>query len=85
MLVAMGRAYQKQVRIKGAIVDFLVEGRIVEVHGCYWHRCEECGYDDPDNKRRKDEMRQNMLGDVTVIWSHELEDLESVAAKIFKL
>jgi very-short-patch-repair endonuclease len=78
-LDAQGIVYERQYRIGWYRVDFYVpaETRVIEIAGCYWHCCEQCGYADAHKgKREKDAKRYEYLRrkgyTVDIIWEHEL-------------
>lgn len=65
----------------GYVPDFVnVNGKkqIVELFGCYWHCCKDCGYVNRENRRRDDKIRLKKLGDLgwksLIVWEHELKD-----------
>jgi len=68
-------------------VDIFIEPNIVlEVDGCYWHGCTECGYSNPE-KTKKDQHvtteleRQGLR--VFRFWEHEIkEDVKKLIDKI---
>lgn len=72
--------FEQQKRILGYIVDFYIPSvnTIVEIHGCYWHGCEQCGYDKDWHiqKRREDAIREENLRNngyiVNIVWEHQL-------------
>ena len=69
--------YRTQVHIAGHTVDFLLDdGSVLEVNGCYWHCCEQCGYEDRDDTRAKDKIKLQHLNDagmtVKVLWEHDV-------------
>jgi len=74
-----GIAYEPQQRIKRYVVDFLLPDKtIIEVNGCFWHGCLQCGYDTPDHTKRRefDSKRIAYLEQegytVIVLWQHDL-------------
>lgn len=77
-----GKTYEKQKRIGLCTVDFFLpdESTVVEVMGCYWHACEQCGYtgEKSEVRRQKDRKRKEFLESqgfkVQCIWEHELLD-----------
>jgi len=78
-LDGQGIVYERQKRIGWYRVDFYIstENRIIEVNGCYWHCCEQCGYDNAHlGKHEKDTKRYEYLRGkgytVEVVWEHDL-------------
>lgn len=71
-----GIDYERQVKVGRYVVDFVIEGRVVvEVQGCFWHSCEQCGHEDRGirawDRRRLAACRA--AGYVPVeIWEHEI-------------
>ena len=77
-LDAQGITYERQKHIGWYRVDFYIpsENRIVEVAGCYWHCCEQCGHADKHpGFREADEKRYAYLRRkgyiVDVVWEHD--------------
>ena len=58
---------------------------VIEVKGCYWHGCSQCGYNDEWHleKRQRDATREAYLQEegyqVKEIWEHEFEHGGAVA------
>lgn len=75
-LRARGFEPQVQVPLHGYVVDFMVNGIVIEVFGCYWHCCTSCGFTDRDEIRKRDERKVAALKrngfDVIIVWEHEL-------------
>lgn len=78
-LDAQGIAYERQKKIGWYLIDFYIESenRVIEINGCYWHCCEQCGYTETfPGKSEKDEKRHAYLRRkgyvVDVIWEHDL-------------
>ena len=58
--------------------------KIIELYGCYWHKCPKCGFGDG---RRVDKNRIGIYDlfanyKTLIIWQHELEDLDKVKNRI---
>ena len=74
-----------QLIISGFCPDFVNKdnNKIIELFGCYWHKCQECGF---GNGRTKDIGRLKEYKKagykVLIIWEHELEDIDKVKNKI---
>jgi very-short-patch-repair endonuclease len=67
-------------RIGQYTVDFLVQGwLVVEVNGCWWHRCKQCGLKDDVRARFRDQRRYRSLRsrgyEVAVVWEHDLQEV----------
>lgn len=81
-LKSIGLEYEKQKRISYWVADFyLPDGNtVIEVMGCYWHQCEQCGYtgEVAEERRKKDAHRKAYFEacgyTVQYIWEHELQD-----------
>jgi len=75
-----------QVWFAGMNPDFMnINGKkkIIEVNGCYWHECEECGFGEGDPKEEKRIQKFNGFGwEVLTIWEHEFDDIEKVREKV---
>ena len=73
--------YVKQFRIFKYSVDFYLPAwnLVIEVNGCWWHRCKECGFKDDVRARFKDARRARSIRsrgyELVVVWEHELEGL----------
>jgi len=73
--------------VGGFCPDFVNKdnNKIIEMYGCYWHKCSKCGF---GNGRSVDVGRlkeYSKLGYKTlIIWEHELKDLDKVEKKILK-
>jgi len=61
----------------------------VEVHGCYWHGCEKCGYIAPHNTQRIDKSKKSYLENrgwrLEVFWEHDLKDMKMCVNKLKKI
>jgi len=74
-------AYVKQFRIFKYSVDFYLPEHniVVEVNGCWWHRCKRCGFKDDARARFRDGRRWRSIRsrgfELVVVWEHELEGL----------
>lgn len=56
--------------------------KVVELFGCYWHGCKECGFDKRMVKNN-DVSNYGKLGyDCSVVWEHELKDEENLKIKL---
>lgn len=75
----IGMPYEAHVNEGGFNWDIrLGDGTLIEVNGCYWHMCEQCGHSAPDKraKRRaeRDKDRLEYAGDrLIVIWEHDVK------------
>ncbi len=91
MLIAAGKTkYEKQKRIGRYYVDFYFARTkaIVEVNGCYWHQCEQCGYSNGYGKRSTNQVRarndrrqryfESKGYRVIVVWEHDLHEQERI-------
>jgi G:T-mismatch repair DNA endonuclease (very short patch repair protein) len=75
-----GIVYVREKRIGNYYVDFYIESenKVIEVNGCWWHGCEQCGFNNPEHieKRAKDTKRYERLQSkgytVEVLWEHDL-------------
>lgn len=75
-----GIVYERQKRIGWYKVDFYIpdENRIIEVNGCYWHCCQQCGRErgNGEKKREEDTRRYEYLHRkgyaVDIVWEHDL-------------
>ena len=71
--------YERQRRIKPYRADFYLADRhmIIEIQGCYWHACLQCGHNDDIHKRvrQKDVRRRRYLEKlgyrIEELWEHE--------------
>ena len=73
----------------GYIPDFVnINGKkkIIDLFGCYWHCCKDCGQNDREGTRRFDRNRTVSLLKIgwehLVVWEHELANIDSVGSKI---
>lgn len=72
--------YEPQKRISYYTVDFYLPAYnlILDVHGCFWHGCEQCGYNELRHieKRHSDQKRYHALigkgYTVESIWEHSI-------------
>jgi very-short-patch-repair endonuclease len=79
-LTSRGIQFEKQKRIGRYIVDIYVpnDNLIIEVDGCWWHGCSQCGYNTEKDQtiRSKNEQRTAYLEKkgylVSHIWEHDL-------------
>lgn len=79
-LEALGIRYERQKIIGPYRADFfLIDYHLlVEIQGCYWHGCLQCGYDADIHKqfRRKDVRRRHYLEKkgyhIEEVWEHDL-------------
>lgn len=77
-LDACGIVYQRQLPIGRYRADFYLPAThtIVEIQGCYWHACLQCGYTDTSHQkvRQKDATRRRFLLNkgyhIEEIWEH---------------
>lgn len=76
-----GVKYEQQKRVGYYFVDFYLTDiqLLLEVNGCWWHACEECGYNINEysaHKQAKDKKRIAYLESkgytVAVLWEHDL-------------
>lgn len=74
--------------IVNANPDFLNEGRkiVIEVHGCYWHGCSICGYEDKFGSEERDFKKRQTYREngyeVITFWEHEIFDEEYLISVI---
>lgn len=75
----LGIAYIRQKQFWYYIVDFFLPDfdLVIEVNGCYWHCCDQCGHSNAHGgKREKDTKRYEYLTkrgySVGIIWEHDL-------------
>jgi endogenous inhibitor of DNA gyrase (YacG/DUF329 family)/G:T-mismatch repair DNA endonuclease (very short patch repair protein) len=74
-----GLEFTRQVLLKVYIIDFVVNGVYVEVHGCYWHGCPLCN-ESLIPRQRKRIARDKSLTTyckrrnipLIVIWEHDI-------------
>jgi len=69
-------------------VDFYIPAinTILEVNGCYWHGCEQCGFNDEKARERRlgDKRRYGALAKqgykIRKVWEHEIKqrDMDSL-------
>lgn len=72
--------FEPHVKIGNYTVDFLVDDwLVIEVNGCYWHRCKACGIKDDIRARFRDARRYRSLRskgyEVAVVWEHDLQEV----------
>lgn len=85
------RGYRTHLRVAGVRPDIVfTRGRVaVFVHGCFWHRCPECGYRLPRanrafwtakfrRNRQRDQQKRELLEvagwAVIECWGHQVAD-----------
>ena len=79
LLDTLGIAYIRQYTVGNCLVDFYIPEKnlLLEINGCWWHCCEQCGHADIDDKRQKDIKRQYFLRsqgyNVYSLWEHDLK------------
>ncbi len=88
-----GIQYQKHKNFKmksGSyhVVDIFIEPNIcIEIDGCYWHSCKQCGYDYPP-RIEKDKLINKSLKlqgyKVIRIWEHEIKESVNKCIKKIK-
>jgi G:T-mismatch repair DNA endonuclease (very short patch repair protein) len=71
--------FKRQQRIRGYVVDFLLDdGTVIEVNGCWWHSCAKCGNKSFNGNRKRDKIRLKRIEEaghpVIVVWEHELRE-----------
>lgn len=79
--------------IAGYVPDFVhkKEKKLIEINGCYWHRCEGCAYLNKDKRTRHIKRRDSKKlraykaagYEVLVVKEHELTDKQQLKKKIF--
>jgi len=80
-------SYERQKEIGSYHVDFYVTAMdtVIEVKGCYWHGCYQCGHNDVAHleKRQRDATREAYLQQegyqVKEIWEHEFKHGGAIA------
>lgn len=89
-LNSIGVAHQNEVRVKGVLVDILLnDGRIIEVNGDYWHGRHDLPLEsmtpDQQDGYRRDLKRISILGEdnILFLWESEYYD-GSYVSKIEK-
>lgn len=73
--------FEQQVHMLGYIIDFYIPSKnvIVEIHGCHWHGCDQCGFNKKWHiqKRKEDLVREETIRNagynLKIIWEHELK------------
>ena len=81
MLDEHGVSYKRQKEIGHYHVDFYLPetNSVVEIQGCYWHGCLQCGHDSSfhQTRRRQDAGRHTYLRrkgyQVELLWEHEFQ------------
>jgi len=71
--------------VDGLCPDFVDNSntKIIELYGCYWHKCDKCGFGEGRALDRKRLRTYKKYGyETLIIWEHELKDLEKVKRKI---
>lgn len=78
--------YNKTFIIAGLVPDFIDERekKIIELYGCYWHKCSKCGF---GNGRKEDKNREGIYDlfanyKTLIVWEHELENIELLTNKL---
>ncbi len=67
--------FAQQVSIGKYFVDFLVGKTIIEVFGCYWHACQECGFEDNGEikyDRERVDFLQSLGFRIKIVWEHTI-------------
>jgi len=73
--------YAFQVPVGRYIVDMIIPklNQIIECDGCYWHRCEECGYTPTLENTQKQEKRDRYLKEkgykILHLMEHDIKDI----------
>jgi len=85
--------YKKQFRIRSCLVDFYLikSNQVVEIYGCWWHACLQCGHTQGIRKSRGQGIRsaesirehdakriayiESKGYIVKIIWQHEMRNL----------
>ncbi len=92
-LIKQGIEYKTQQKVGWYLVDFIIEKKyvIIEANGCYWHGCEQCGFNDENHvkKRQNELVREQRLQKrgytVITVWEHEIRDALKTGAAIPQL
>jgi len=79
-LDTLGIEYEMQKKIGYYIADFCIPSHmiVIEAMGCFWHGCEQCGYNEPWHilKREKEKVRTERIVkkgySVVALWEHEI-------------
>jgi len=61
--------------------------KIIELYGCYWHKCPKCGFGNKKIQSKDVERIKNYVQygyKTLIVWEHELKDLEMLIAKIME-
>lgn len=77
--VANNIQYESQIIIGNYIVDFILPQSmtIVEIDGCYWHKCKECGYDNEpflEKQEKRDSLLKKQGYTVLHLKEHDLQN-----------
>lgn len=82
--------YQTQVRVGPYFLDIYVPrlNLALEIHGCYWHACDICGYQDAD-RQEHDRLRKEFITKsgyrMVEVWEHDIErDAEGALLAAFQ-
>ena len=73
--------------IAGFCPDFVNKenNKIIELFGCYWHKCKKCGFGDGRSIDIGRLKAYNKAGYKTlIIWEHELKDLDKIKGRILE-
>jgi very-short-patch-repair endonuclease len=80
-----GLVFERQKEISGFFVDFYAHSKniVIEYNGCFWHQCEQCGFNSGYNDLTAEDVRTyntvrmaaitSQGYEVRVIWGHDLE------------
>lgn len=77
LLDAMGFQYEQQKQVGPYWVDFYLPAMemVIEVYGCFWHGCEQCGKAYP-KKNARDRSREAYIKacgyELVILWEHDL-------------
>lgn len=83
--------YVHLVTVGKLLADFAIGNKVIEVDGCYWHKCPSCfahkfSKIDLDSAHGREEVQDEYYTargfSVLHIWEHELKDLDAVKTKI---
>jgi G:T-mismatch repair DNA endonuclease (very short patch repair protein) len=86
----LGKGYKYvgdgEVIIGNYIPDFISikDKKIVELYGCYWHKCKICGFGNGKLPRDMGRLRvYSKLGyKLLIVWEHELENLNKLKERL---
>lgn len=78
-----------QVILNGFNPDFINtngQKKIIELYGCYWHRCKICGFGTEIRPKDIGRLKEySKLGYLTlIIWEHELRKVDRLSKKLIK-